>query len=481
MKKTGSKFTLRTLLFTSLVLISTIPVIILSLWVNDNALEQEYKAVHEKHLIIAKNLTTALSRYIMDLKASLHLVPEKSVQRPPGQKLSNFFKQLHVKQIWFVSNKLEAKLWLNTGQVSMAKLPKRIKKFLRSVQPQLAISGSKSVVSGILGTKISANEFCIVRRVDDNTLIVASISTQYIRQLQKAISFGKRGHAAIVDRSGRVLAHPLEKWTNTMHDMSFLPPVKKMQRGITGVTKFYTPAMKADMVAGHTTVVETGWGVMIPQPVSELEERAGYVKVVALLVAVMGILITGTISWWLASYITAPLSALVKFTHEIGEGDTKAISIAEQRLRPREVTVLVQSFDTMASKLRDKSAALAVSTTRLKEAQRIAKLGHWELDPISNRMWWSGELYNMLGISNDALAQPSFSDFTSMMNVKDRHRFSSYIQSLEPNNEHPIDIKIILTNSLGQTLLTQHKIISKASPGTNQLIIRGTIQDVTEH
>jgi len=479
MTKTSSKFTLRTLLFISFIFISTIPVIILSFWVYDNALKKEYEAVNEKHLIIAKNLTNSLSRYIVDLQAGLKIVTNSSRNESPSRPLSNFFDKLHVKQIWFVNNNLQAKAWLRKKPLSKISMPDYVKSYLRNYKDLTNIANTKSHVSGILGNKTSANEFLIVRRISSNTLLVANIGTDYILKIQKAISFGKRGHAAIVDRSGKVLAHPLKSWISSMRDMSFLPPVKKMQRGITGVTTFYTPAMKANMVAGHTTVKETGWGVMIPQPVLELEKRANDIKTVALLIAFMGVLIAGTISWWLANYITAPLSALVAFSKNIAEGDTEEFNIKEQQLRPREISVLIHSFKSMAIKLKEKSTALEVTTFRLKEAQRIAKLGNWELDPVSNRMWWSSELYNMLGILRDKNSQPVLNDFISMITTGDRDRFIDCINSIEPYNENSVDIETNLTTTLNRTLYVQHKIISKTTPGADRLIIRGTMQDIS--
>ncbi|VAW71698.1 hypothetical protein MNBD_GAMMA12-22 [hydrothermal vent metagenome] len=479
MNQKHSKFTLRTLLFISFVFISTIPVIILSLWVYDSALKKEYTAVHEKHLIIAKNLTNSLSRYIVDLKTGLRIVSFDKQNNPPSKSLLQFFNTLHVKQIWFMNNNLKNKAWLHATTQNKAQIPDYLKQYLTKNKDKINLNNSQSHISGILGNDTSAKLFCVVRRLDRDTLLVATVGTEYILKIQKAISFGKRGHAAIVDQSGRVLAHPLKSWVNSMKDISAISPVKKMQNRITGVTQFYSPALEADMIAGHTFVKETGWGVMIPQPVRELEKRADYVKAVALLIAFMGILIAGTISWGMASYITAPLSALVNYANKIAAGTNNELNIKEQRLRPREVSVLLSAFKDMTVKLQEKTTALETTSCRLKEAQRIAKLGNWELDPISNTMWWSNELYNMLGIVRDEKIEPAFNDFISMMNVGDRNRFIDCIHSIEPFNENSVDIETNLTNILNRTLYVQHKIISKTTPGTDRLIIQGTIQDIS--
>ncbi len=49
-------------------------------------------------------------------------------------------------------------------------------------------------------------------------------------------------------------------------------------------------------------------------------------------------------------------------------------------------------------------AALRKSETEMKEAQRVAKVGSWTLDPKTGEVTWSAELYHMLGL--DLLSPP---------------------------------------------------------------------------
>ena len=152
----------------------------------------------------------------------------------------------------------------------------------------------------------------VIKQLAGNDYLVGELGTEYIRKVQKAITFGERGHAAIVDQYGRVLAHPVEQWRTSRKDITFLPPVKRMLNRVTGVTRFYTPAMQADMIAGHTFVENAGWGVMIPQPLSELEERANDVRIIALFITMIGIIIAGIIGWWVSSFITRPIASVVE-------------------------------------------------------------------------------------------------------------------------------------------------------------------------
>ncbi len=94
---------------------------------------------------------------------------------------------------------------------------------------------------------------------DGNTAI-GEVGLDYFIELQQAVAFGEKGHAAIVDQSGHVIAHPKSDWMREVRDLSKVSVVQKMMNGESGVTRFYSPAMEADMVAGFSVVDGPGWG-----------------------------------------------------------------------------------------------------------------------------------------------------------------------------------------------------------------------------
>ncbi|HJP13701.1 MAG: hypothetical protein QF701_05090 [Nitrospinota bacterium] len=72
--------------------------------------------------------------------------------------------------------------------------------------------------------------------------------------MQKSISFGRKGHSMIVDRAGRVIAHPKKEWQKSSKDASGISVVQAMMRGETGVTVFYSPPLKG----GHDRRIHLG-------------------------------------------------------------------------------------------------------------------------------------------------------------------------------------------------------------------------------
>ncbi|MAE05286.1 MAG: hypothetical protein CMH76_03020 [Nitrospinae bacterium] len=72
---TGGRFKLRVLLFVAFTLNSSIPVLLLAVWVERSTHEKEIASVREKHLIIARNLSAAFSRYVQDVENGFeHLI-----------------------------------------------------------------------------------------------------------------------------------------------------------------------------------------------------------------------------------------------------------------------------------------------------------------------------------------------------------------------------------------------------------------------
>ena len=58
------------------------------------------------------------------------------------------------------------------------------------------------------------------------------------------------------------------------------------------------------------------------------------------------------------------------------------------------------------------------SEMRLKEAQRLARLGHWELNLATNALIWSDETYRIFEV--DPTREPSYEAFLNAIHPEDR-------------------------------------------------------------
>ena len=343
---------LKQLLFITFTLIASLPVLILAGWVEESALTKEVSSVEEKHLLVAQNLTGDLERYVIDLESSLALVSGNMLKGIDVVGVPDHLESLHLRYVRIadsegqVAKQIAASSSLKEEQFSTETLAN-----LRPIMKRAHETMGTVVYSDLVRTGEDETSFYLVKAVENEQYVISALTTTHILEAQQKVIFGRRGHAAIVDRTGRAIAHPVPGWVKSMKDMSFLPPVKNMMSGKTGVSKFYTPAMKADMVAGYTIVPRAGWGVMIPQPFEELEERANDVRIIALTIALIGVAISGIISWYIASMLCDPIQSVVdatEFESDGGNGSPLVSNVTiTQRFIPHELRVLLNAFNLM--------------------------------------------------------------------------------------------------------------------------------------
>jgi len=351
-----SNLKLQHILFIFFTLIASLPVFILGYWVQRGALENEVKAVEEKHLLVAKNVTRDLSRYIVDAQNSFNLVISNYLSNNKIDGIAAHLKSLDIRYIYIVKQDGSV-VSQSPGFIELAANAEKMDSKLWSLLQQtiLLASNSKNMVfSHLMRNPSDEATFYMVKEIPGERFAIAALATNYIQEVQKQISFGRRGHVAIVDRRGIAIAHPVPAWVKSMKDMSFLPPVKKMMAGETGVSKFYTPAMNGDVIAGYTVVPETGWGVMVPQPFGELEEHARSNQQSTLIIMIIGITVAGLISWFLAGLLVGPIHAVVFATKYSEDDKHKFILPAEVKSHyfiPKEVQELIDSFNSMGQRL----------------------------------------------------------------------------------------------------------------------------------
>jgi len=308
----GFKIKLHHLTFIAFTLIASVPVFFLAAWVQQSALDKEVKAVAEKHLLVAQNATGALSLYIKDVKSSFSLVISNLNQKTQINGLPDLLKSLNFLHVCLINpdgRVLEA--ISGTDAKPPEQIPRQVFEKLIPYIQQAQQQPETIVFSDLIRDAKGFPWIFLIRAISPQQTVLGIVTTDYVKQVQKSIAFGERGHAAIVDSKGQVMAHPSKPWEESMKNISRIKPVQLMKEGKTGVTQFYSPPMQADMIAGHTAVPETGWGVMVPQPFQELQQRTHDVRTIALTITILGITVAGLISWFLAGYLTRPIQAVV--------------------------------------------------------------------------------------------------------------------------------------------------------------------------
>ena len=86
-----------------------------------------------------------------------------------------------------------------------------------------------------------------------------------------------------------------------------------------------------------------------------------------------------------------------------------------------ELDAIAVGLNTMSEELEYHLRQLQGSEQKLNDAQRLAKIGNWEFDMVSNKVQWSDEMYNLYGYGNDRFAL-TYEKATERMLQEDRER-----------------------------------------------------------
>lgn len=122
-------------------------------------------------------------------------------------------------------------------------------------------------------------------------------------------------------------------------------------------------------------------------------------------------------------------------------------------------------------------AALKESEARLKEAQRLARLGGWELNPATGKILWSDETYRIFEV-DPATFEVTFERFISIVHPDDRSQLiESYKQSVATRQPYDVVHRLLMPDGR-----VKHVREHGMSEFDNDRLVRsvGTVQDITE-
>ena len=125
---------------------------------------------------------------------------------------------------------------------------------------------------------------------------------------------------------------------------------------------------------------------------------------------------------------------------------------------------------------RSRAAAVA-SEARLKEAQRMARVGNWEYDHQTGRLTWSDEVFRMVGL-DPALHTATYQGILDAVHPDDRECVvAAFKGSLRTREPYDVIHRLLLPDG---TLKYAHELAVTTYDGDRPLRSTGTIQDITE-
>ncbi|WP_455204930.1 sensor domain-containing diguanylate cyclase [Kaarinaea lacus] len=371
-----SGLSINALLFFCFAIIALVPVSLLGFKVYDAAWENAWREVREKHQLLAENLAQPISIYVKAQETTLAITARllQDLNLSPASSQTT------------IDSLLEHNMRLTEGLCGMYLLdanqelsvfkteypvtaPPAKTLFANANFIKQAVINKKHSVSGIRmnplnnkpGIYIAMPVYALNNPQQLLHILVGELKIAPIEKLRQGIRFGEAGHSAIVDNHGFVIAHPNPDWmSDEIKDLSKLSVVKQMMVGQTGVTEFYSPFVKQNMVAGFTAVPVLGWGVMVPQPKAEVDAQVHNIVYTQFTWGLLGLLLAIVTAHFLGRWITQPIHELATAGIQLAKQDFNKNLPKIRNSAPTELQLLAGSFS-------DAISGLAMSRAQVEE------------------------------------------------------------------------------------------------------------------
>ena len=122
---------------------------------------------------------------------------------------------------------------------------------------------------------------------------------------------------------------------------------------------------------------------------------------------------------------------------------------------------------------------LQTANDDLAEAQSLARIGSWDWETVGGDMWWSAELYRILGV-DPAEYDPTVEDFHQLIHPDDRFRIEPAVQGAIASRK-PFEIEVRIQRPDGEERTVRAIGATPADAAADSTRLVGTVQDITDH
>lgn len=123
-------------------------------------------------------------------------------------------------------------------------------------------------------------------------------------------------------------------------------------------------------------------------------------------------------------------------------------------------------------------AALQMLIDQLNEAQRLGKMGSWQLDLVNNVLTWSDEIFRIFEIDAQRFGA-SYEAFVEAIHPDDRAAVNeAYLASVQARQSYEITHRLLMPD--GRIKYVHERGVTRYSVQGEPLMSLGTVQDITE-
>ncbi len=291
--------------------------------------------------------------------------------------------------------------------------------------------------------------------------------------------FGKSGGYLLVSPPHRrvVTATDKRRIMESSPPRGAYPAIDRFLDGAEGTEVFVNP-LGVEVLQSVKRVPSAGWYVAVTLPTEEAFAPIRNMQQRMMFAALLLSLLAGAATWWLLRRQLSPMLETVQTLASLAEQPESHATRALPITRDDEIGQLIGAFNRLLETLAQRAQALRESTERLNEAQRISRVGSWELDLSSGRLSWSDQIYRLFEMDPNQF-EATYAVFLSAIHPEDREMVDrAYKESLK--NRTPYEIVHRLQFADGRIKWVRERCSSEFDVDGRPLRSIGTVQDITD-
>ncbi len=395
---------LSVMLISAFAFTSAMPVMVMTAWLYHGVQDSVWREARDKNQLLSRNISGPVYQYLSAAQNNLGLLATLIGATDGYRRLApEILAQTYFSEIALLSPDGKAGEWLrpsadHAGAQALGKVA-GVRRLLSTHVPGH---------TGVVRDPATGQPTVFFAQPAGKMLLLGALNMEPIRKIQENIHFGKLGHCAIVDQYGNVVAHPNPKWMAQMKSLAAWPIVKSGLQGHTGVMTFYSPFIKANMIAGYASVPRFGWVVLTPQPLSELTNQADKLVKSGILFGSFGLVVSLVIGGFLAKWVARPLGTLVEGVKRIQEDDYSGQFRPLGSVAPKEVETLRDYAIHMTDSIRQ---AMAFRDNANRELGQKIRQATGELVALNTRLARQAYTDDLTKLRNRRALWEKLSDF----------------------------------------------------------------------
>lgn len=401
----------------SFVFVLLLPLGFIISYLNQHSWDIAKQELQEKHLLIAKSMEKPILQYIDTYQKSLQVFLDTSkfsntIEAEIKPLMSNFVNSLENISSVSYSSVSTGKTYISINDNYKVRDSVNIKPFsYHTTESKYRKYNVANSISDVIRSSVSRKPVVVISHhiigSDKNKkgTIFVELELKPIADMCRKIRFGEKGSCVIVDKTAQIIAHPKQELEEEIYNASKIGILSKLRESKNGIWSFTSPFSESKLTSGYNTVEGLGWGIVIPQPESELESPFKAVINTVLTWLAVGIIISLLVAYILGQQISKPLNSLVMKSKEIGiRADTFNLG-AIPKNSPDEVSELWNALAALVDRLHDSnkevrklnyslSKDIEKATAKLRATNlhlyKMSSLDH--LTKIANRRYFEDSL-----------------------------------------------------------------------------------------